>query len=88
MNIEGKIKEIIFELQDWDTGNTVFNADLDLTNDLGFSSIDYVRLIIEVENQFDIVVDDIFLEMDIVRNYKKLCDSIKRIVEDSKKASE
>lgn len=45
---------------------------IDLIKDLGYDSIQLISLIIEIENTFDIEIQDEYLTLDILRSYVNL----------------
>lgn len=45
---------------------------IDLIKDLGYDSIKLISLIIEIENAFDIEIQDEYLTLDILRSYVNL----------------
>ncbi|MEC1178644.1 phosphopantetheine-binding protein [Metasolibacillus meyeri] len=55
-NIENKVHQIISTLSN--TENNSFTGNESLYNDLGFDSLKIVELIIELEQAFDISIDD------------------------------
>ena len=66
-----ELKKTIARLSPVDTELSDIKDDTDLIFDLGYDSISIIQLIVELENQFDIVVDDGELVVDIVR-YEEL----------------
>lgn len=50
---------------------------IDLINDLGYDSIKLISLIIEIENEFDIEIQDEFLALEVLRSYMNLDNIVK-----------
>ena len=68
-----KIKEIIVEQLNIDDG-TFINLDTNLQEDLDADSLDAVEIIMNIEEEFDIKVDD-----DELENIKTIGDIVKYI---------
>ena len=78
MNIEQKLKNIIAKVatQDVDAGN--ITEETILTSDLGYDSVQIIELIVELENEFNIEIDDDDLEIENLTIYNKLHEMIER----------
>lgn len=74
MNIEGKVIEIIGNFLDIDVAE--INANSDLREDLNADSLDFVELVMELEDEFDFESD----ESDLA-NIKTIGDIVKYIEE-------
>jgi len=61
---------------DYGTANIV---DLDLTNDLGFNSISFIELIVEIEKLFEIEFDDNMLQIEYLSSIKEVCRAVEII---------
>ena len=51
---------------------SIFNDNLDLIRDLGFDSIKFVMLLINLEEMFNISIDDDDLDLEKLSNYMNL----------------
>ena len=40
-------------------------------------SLKFVRLLVRIENEFDIIFEDDDINMDVLSSYKKICDYLK-----------
>jgi acyl carrier protein len=78
MNNDQRLKEIIAKVatQDVDAGN--INEEIILTSDLGYDSVQIIELIVELENEFNIEIDDDDLEIENLTVYCKLYEMIER----------
>ncbi|MHB1484860.1 MAG: acyl carrier protein [Saccharofermentanales bacterium] len=56
--------------------NVEINDDTTFKNDLGFDSIGFVTFIIELEQMFNIEIDDEFLSIINTTNFNQLCKHI------------
>ena len=54
------------------------NYDLNLIKDLGFDSLDIMKFIVELEDEFNIMFEPEELEYENIINIKNLCDLINR----------
>lgn len=52
------------------------NNKTDLVNDLGFDSISIIQLVVELENEFDIEIDDEYLLIEYLSPFKSLIEII------------
>ena len=52
------------------------NYDLNLIKDLGFDSLDIMKFIVELEDEFNIMFEPEDLEYENIINIKNLCDLI------------
>ncbi|MFQ7564251.1 MAG: acyl carrier protein [Clostridium perfringens] len=52
------------------------NYDLNLIKDLGFDSLDIMKFIVELEDEFNIMFEPEELEYENIINIKNLCDLI------------
>ncbi len=58
--IKEKLKDIIIKIKD--DNSVLINEDTSMINDLGFDSMMYVELVVEVEETFDILFEDEYLK--------------------------
>jgi len=72
-NVEEELKRIIFSC-----GENIVKADInentDLVNDFGFTSINLVQLVVEIEEVFNIEIDDDYLSLEKLSPYKSLLE--------------
>lgn len=82
MNIDQRLKEIIAKVatQDVNAGN--IHEETILTNDLGYDSVQIIELIVELENEFNLEIDDDDLEIENLTIYKKLHEMVERKVKE------
>lgn len=80
MNIDKMIDEIISEILNNKEEKTCFRGK-NLIDDLDFDSIMVIRLIVELENTFDIIIEDEEIELEILCDYDNLVDFIKNKIE-------
>lgn len=79
--IERGLKSIIVkmkgkELSDIDVDNLLRRTECDLVDDLGFDSFLLVRLLVEVEKEFNMEFSLDELQFEVFRKYHKLRDGI------------
>lgn len=53
---------------------------LDLLNDLGFNSISFIELIVELESVFNIEFDDEMLLIEKLSSAEKICSAVEEIL--------
>jgi acyl carrier protein len=70
---EEKLKEVISICCN-DINIENINEDTDLVNDCNFTSINIVQLVVELENTFNIEIDDENLSIEKLASYKSLVE--------------
>lgn len=70
--VEMKIKEIIMKLSRKEVLENLIIDDLDLINELDFDSLQIVELIVEIENEFNIVIEDEDMDLEILSKFRNL----------------
>lgn len=70
-DIEQKLKEVIIAVSD-DISIEMINEDVNLVEDFSFDSVNIIQLVVEIENAFDIEVDDDNLIFENLATYKGL----------------
>ncbi len=70
-NIEEKLKNVICSCGN-DIDYNRINYESDLVRDYGFSSIDFIQLVLELENVFKIEIDNEYLLIEKLSSYKSL----------------
>lgn len=77
MDVEKKLKDIISECG-IEVNKNLINYNTDFIKDLGFSSINIVQLVVEIEYAFDIEILDDDLQIENLSSYKNLIELLKR----------
>ena len=80
--IESKLEQIILKYANAGTGNTI-NPE-DKLKSLGFDSINFVKIVVEIEKAFDFEFDDDNLEIGKFLEFKNLSDYVKCNIDRSK----
>ena len=73
--IEKKLINIIKHCDD-SVDTKEINNKTDLVNDLGFDSISIIQLVVELENEFDIEINDEYLLIEYLSPFKSLIEII------------
>ena len=73
---EEKLKEIITSCGESVDADKI-NEETDLVRDFAFNSISIIQLVVELENEFDIEIDDEYLLQEILSPYKSLAEILK-----------
>ena len=47
-----------------------------LMEDLGFDYVNLVELVVDIENEFDIEIEDEYLDIEVLSSFKRLVDMI------------
>ena len=79
--MEKKLQKIICKIVNIDENDVEFFEGLDLQNDLGYDSIKFIQLIVEIEQGFDVLIEDQYLEIEKIGIYGslvRLIDSISK----------
>lgn len=58
--------------------DTLINNDTDLILDLGFDSFSIIKLIADIESEFNIEIEDEYLVTSVISKFGKLRDCIKQ----------
>lgn len=74
-NIESRLKKIIKLCNQNVDVNSIGNK-TNLVEDLGFDSISIIQLVVELENEFDIEIDDKYLLIESLSPFYSLIDII------------
>lgn len=78
-NIENRVREIVLNMLELKMTNDDLLSDTELQN-IGMNSISFVKLIVEIENQFNIEVPDDKLLITEAGTIKKLSEIIESCV--------
>lgn len=76
--LRNKVKSIIKEILKKDVLDDKIEMD-DFFADNLFDSLQLIQLIVNIENQFNVVIDGEFLEIDNLKNLDSICDLIERV---------
>ncbi len=79
MNTENEIRKIVGEVLDVEEVQTV-----DIKQDLekfGLDSVNYVKLIIALEDHYDILIPDEYLELTNIRSIYDICKLIAEVMQ-------
>lgn len=76
MNIEKRLKSIIMNVALNGIREEDITKDTILTIDLGYDSIKLVELVVEIENEFNIIMNDEDLDVEKLSVYSKLLETI------------
>ena len=71
VDLETKLKELIVSCSE-NIDTKLIDKDTDLVRDLGFDSINIVKLVVEIECAFEIEIDEADLLVDKLSNYMNL----------------
>lgn len=80
MNLEDTLKRCILEIAQDDSYN--IDETTNLTTDLNFNSIDFVKLIVKLEFVFDIEFDDEYLDFQKFNTYSWLYNYLLERIEE------
>lgn len=80
MNLEDTLKRCILEIAQDDSYN--IDEATNLTTDLNFNSIDFVKLIVKLEFVFDIEFDDEYLDFQKFNTYSWLYNYLLERIEE------
>lgn len=76
MDINQKLKETIVGTASREVQVSDINDNTVLTDDLGFDSVQIISLIVELEEQFNMEIEDDDLEIEKLTIYKNLYDIV------------
>lgn len=76
-NVEEKLKTIISRNSTLCVTRDDIKDETDLINDLGLDSVQIMAFMAQLEEEFGIYFEDGYIDMETLRNYKKLCEFIK-----------
>lgn len=79
--VKEKLINIIKETISLEGENLVIDENTNLTNDLNFSSLDFIKLVVKIENEFDIEFDDDFLDFNRFNVFGELVIYIGKLAE-------
>lgn len=79
MNIEQKINDILFEL----SGENIFTSDTQLQEKLALDSLSMVMLIINIEDAFDIQLDEADMNPLELKTVQNIIDLVKKYTGDN-----
>jgi acyl carrier protein len=74
--MKDQIKQILSEIKDDESLATGITDDMHLMKDVGLTSLDMMRLMLELEEEFDIEIDIDKINLSVFESLDKLCDFI------------
>ena len=81
-NLRNEIIDIIKENSSYPEVEGYLNENDDLT-EIGLDSISFIKIIVALEQNYDIEFDDISLDFSNFDSFNKLCDFVKESIENS-----
>lgn len=81
-NLRNEIIDIIKENSSYPDVEGYLNENDDLT-EIGLDSISFIKIIVALEQNYDIEFDDISLDFSNFDSFNKLCDFVKESIENS-----
>lgn len=75
-NIDINLKEIVVKYCIGGITYDDINEDTDLINDLGYDSINILRFLAEVQNTFDIEIEDEYLSLEMLGRYRNIKEAV------------
>lgn len=78
MNIREGVIEILSKYSEHDNIKEYFENNDELS-EIGVDSISFIKIIIELEQKFDVEFDDVALEFSSLNSFKKLCEYIEEL---------
>lgn len=79
--INNKLKKIICDLLEDDYEKMNIDKNTNLVTDLNFDSLKLITLIIEVESQFNVMIDDDDLDIDKISSVEYIDKLVENVVE-------
>lgn len=76
MNINEELIMEILKLKEIEIGSININDQTSLTDDLQYNSMEFIQLIVNIENRFNFTFDDEYMNYEIINKYKNLKDYI------------
>lgn len=73
MDVREKLIEILSQYGDEYDGNF---------RDIGINSIEFVKILVNMENEFDIEIDDEMLDIEKVPTIDTLCEMLEKLIEE------
>jgi len=80
--IESKLKDLILVNTSVPHIDAEITEELDMIKDFAFDSISIMKLIVDIENEFNIQIEDDFLLVENLSNYKILKNYIINVVKE------
>jgi acyl carrier protein len=91
-NDKTMIKERIIDILDRLFSDAGVDKDIleyvDLVDDLGMDSINFISLIIELESEFDILIPDDWLAMVKFQNYSLIYEAVETLLDEKEKVND
>ncbi len=80
MNVQDVLKEVVCQFAELPCVASEILPATNLEIDLGYDSISFIKLIIEIEEKFGIQFPDEYLDYEIVSNFQSLEEVVKTII--------
>ncbi len=80
MNVQDVLKEVVCQFAELPCVSSEILPATNLEIDLGYDSISFIKLIIEIEEKFEIQFPDEYLDYEIVSNFQSLEEVVKTII--------
>jgi acyl carrier protein len=81
--LESKLKSLVAQRSLLDIRPDEIPSSCKLIEDLGYNSLRFIELIVDIEREFSIVIDDESVSIDSLTNFSVLRDVIQKLVPDS-----
>lgn len=80
MNKRDKLIELINRCNDINVNSKIAD-NTDLIEDLGYSSLNLMELIVEIEMEFNIEIEDEFLNIELLTKFDKLLEIVQMVID-------
>jgi len=80
MELITEVKKIICKHAVLDIDESELNINTDLVGDLGINSISLILIIIDLEEKFEISIDEDEVDFNLLTEFKYLNDTVERLV--------
>lgn len=81
-SLDERLTRVILDNMNDKNIDYIIDEKTDLIYDLGFDSIMIIKLIVDIEDEFQIEIDDDMLEFENITKYKYLQESIIKIIKE------
>ena len=79
MNVENKLKEIFFNNTGVLMKEEQYEAEFNF-EEIGITSLNYIKILVDIENEFNFEFEDELLDYEYFKNYKSVMDYIENRV--------
>lgn len=80
MEVRERLIKIIKEVGDLKCDDKIISQSHDLGS-LGLNSLELIQMVVAFEDEFDIILGDEFLQIDVINDFQNLEDAIKGMIE-------